>query len=88
MDLDRWLAGGPSPEGEGRVPNITPHEDGLAKWSSKDIAYYLQTGFTPDFDTVGGTMVKVQENFSRLPPADLQAVAAYLKAIPAREQSR
>jgi mono/diheme cytochrome c family protein len=80
-DRDRWLAGGPSLDGEGRVPNITPHEDGLSGWSAADIAYYLKTGFTPDFDTVGGSMVAVQENFARLPDEDLEAVAAYLKAV-------
>jgi mono/diheme cytochrome c family protein len=84
-DLDRWLAGGPNPDGEGKVPNITPHADGLADWSESDIAYYLESGFTPDFDTAGGSMVKVQENFARLPESDLKAVADYLKAVPALE---
>ena len=28
IDLSRWLAGAPNPEGEGQVPNITPHENG------------------------------------------------------------
>jgi mono/diheme cytochrome c family protein len=88
MDLDRWLAGGPNPDGEGRVPNITPHGDGLADWSEKDIAYYLESGFTPDFDTVGGSMVKVQENFAKLPAEDLAAVAAYLKSVPPLESRR
>lgn len=86
-DLDRWLAGGPNPDGEGSIPNITPHEDGLASWSESDIAYYLESGFTPDFDTVGGSMVKVQENFARLPRADLEAVASYLKSIPPQGKS-
>lgn len=81
MNYDRWLAGGPNPDGEGRVPNITPHEDGLGDWSENDIAYYLESGFTPDFDTVGGSMVAVQENFARLPRSDLEAVAAYLKSV-------
>ena len=83
-DKDRWLAGGANPNGEGRIPNITPHSDGLAGWSENDIAYYLESGFTPDFDTVGGSMVKVQENFARLPKSELQAVAAYLKAVAAQ----
>ncbi|MBT8057254.1 MAG: cytochrome c [Gammaproteobacteria bacterium] len=82
-DYRRWLAGGPNPDGEGRVPNITPHESGLAGWSENDIAYYLESGFTPEFDTVGGSMVKVQENFARLSDQDRQAVAAYLKAVAA-----
>lgn len=77
-----WLAGAPSPEGEGNVPNITPHKDGLAGWSASDISEYLASGFTPDFDSVGGTMVSVQENVAKLPKADRDAIAAYLKSIP------
>jgi hypothetical protein len=55
----------------------------LRGWSKGDIAYYLQSGFTPDFDTAGGSMVKVQKNMAKLPAEDLEAMAAYLKAIPA-----
>lgn len=91
LDRSRWLAGGPSMEsgpdsgadGEGKVPNITPHEDGLAGWSERQIARYLKTGFTPDYDTVGGSMVEVQENLARLSDSDREAIAAYLKAVPA-----
>ena len=36
----------------------------------------------PDFDTVGGTMVAVQENMARLTPEDRDAIAAYLKSLP------
>ena len=36
-----------------------------------------------DFDTVGGSMVAVQENMAMLPAADRAAIAAYLNAIPA-----
>jgi mono/diheme cytochrome c family protein len=79
----RWLAGGPNPDGEGSVPNITSHKNGLGSWSEADIAYYLESGFTPDFDTVGGSMVKVQEHIAQLPESDRQAIAAYLKFIPA-----
>lgn len=82
----RWLGGALDPEGEGRVSNITPHADGLADWSEKDIAYYLKSGFTPDFDTVGGSMVDVQENLALLPDEDRAAIAAYLKAVPPVER--
>jgi mono/diheme cytochrome c family protein len=82
LEPTMWLAGAPNPDGEGWVPNITSQEDGLADWSANDIAYYLATGFTPDFDTVGGSMVEVQENLARLPDADRAAIAAYLKFIP------
>jgi mono/diheme cytochrome c family protein len=79
-----WLAGGPNPEGKGVIPNITPHADGLAAWSADDIAFYLETGLSPDFEVVGGAMVAVQENIARLPADDRTAIAAYLKAVPAR----
>jgi mono/diheme cytochrome c family protein len=80
-----WLAGAPNPDGKGRVPNITPADDGLAEWSASDIEYYLESGFTPDFDTVGGTMVAVQENMAKLTDEDRKAIAAYVKSIPAVE---
>jgi mono/diheme cytochrome c family protein len=81
---DLWLSGGPNPDGEGKIPNITPGTDGLGGWSESDIAYYLESGFMPDFDTVGGSMVEVQENMARLPDSDRKAIAAYLKSVPAR----
>jgi mono/diheme cytochrome c family protein len=86
LDRSRWLAGGASAEGEGKVPNITPHEQGLADWSTRDIERYLRSGFTPDYDMVGGAMVEVQENLARLGDADRAAIAAYLKSIPARSE--
>ncbi|WP_163269041.1 cytochrome c [Chelativorans alearense] len=79
---DRWLAGAPALEREGTVPNITPSRDGLGSWSPADIVYYFETGFTPDFDSVGGTMAAVQENLAKLPAEDREAIAAYLKAVP------
>jgi len=82
LNYSRWLAGAPSPDGEGEVPNITPHKSGLSEWSQSDIAYYLASGFTPDFDTVGGSMVEVQENMAQLSEEDREAIAAYLKNIP------
>lgn len=78
-----WLSGAVSPEGEGVIPNITSGEGGIGDWSAKDISYYLESGFTPEFDSVGGSMVAVQENMARLSPEDRAAIAAYIKAIPA-----
>jgi len=82
LDLDRWLAGAPDPEGRGKVPDLTPRGKTVSDWSASDIAFYLESGFTPDFDTVGGSMVAVQENMAKLPAADRAAIAAYLKALP------
>jgi mono/diheme cytochrome c family protein len=80
---DKWLAGGPNPDGEGTIPNITPGSKSMGSWSEGDIVTYLETGFTPDYDSVGGSMVSVQKNMAELTAADREAIAAYLKAIPA-----
>jgi mono/diheme cytochrome c family protein len=84
LDFGRWLAGAPNPEGKGRIPNITPGGKKTSEWSQRDIEYYLESGFTPDFDTVGGSMVAVQENMAMLDKEDREAIAAYLKAVPAK----
>ncbi len=81
-DNTRWLSGAVAAEGEGVVPNITSGEGGIGDWSESDIASYLETGFTPEFDSVGGSMVEVQRNLARLEAADREAIAAYLKAVP------
>lgn len=73
------FAGGPNPEGEGWVPNIT--QKGLGGWSVKDIAYLLESGMTPDFDSVGGGMAAVIRNTSHLSDADRMAMAVYIKSL-------
>ncbi|TGQ52231.1 c-type cytochrome [Mesorhizobium sp. M1C.F.Ca.ET.193.01.1.1] len=78
-----WLAGAVAAEGSGVVPNITPGGNSIKSWSESDIANYLETGFTPDFDSVGGAMVDVQRNMALLTADDRAAIAAYLKALPA-----
>jgi hypothetical protein len=55
------------------------------KWSAEEIAEYLNSGFTPEFDSVGGSMVAVQENMALLSGDDRMAIALYLKAIEAVE---
>ena len=82
LDLGRWLAGAPNPEGKGRIPNITPGGKDISGWSAVDIAEYLKSGFTPEYDTAGSSMVDVIANTSRLGDADRAAIAAYLKAVP------
>ena len=83
IEAGKRYSGGPNPEGKGWVPNITQAADGLAKWSAADIAELLKTGFTPDYDSVGGSMAAVVRNTSRLPEADRLALAEYIKALPA-----
>jgi mono/diheme cytochrome c family protein len=74
------FAGGPNPEGEGWIPNIT--QQGLKEWSEKDVAYMLETGNTPEGDSVGGLMAAVVRNTAELAPDDRAAIAAYIKSLP------
>jgi mono/diheme cytochrome c family protein len=74
------FAGGPNPEGEGWVPNITQKR--IGDWSETDIAYFLETGQMPDGDTAGGSMVRVIRNISQLSAEDRAAIAEYIKSLP------
>lgn len=77
------LSGAPNPEGDGTVPNITPDPDtGIGSWSEADLVTMFKTGFTPEFDSVGGTMAAVQRNLAKLSDEDIEAMAAYLKSLP------
>jgi mono/diheme cytochrome c family protein len=82
-DMSRWLAGAPAAAGSGKVPNITPGGSKVGGWSEDEIAEFLSSGFTPDFDSAGGTMAEVVRNLAELPAGDRSAIAAYLKAMPA-----
>jgi mono/diheme cytochrome c family protein len=74
------FAGGPNPEGEGWVPNIT--QKGIGDWSESDIAYFLESGQLPDGDSAGGSMVRVIRNTSQLSAEDRAAIAEYIKSLP------
>jgi mono/diheme cytochrome c family protein len=90
VDNTRFLAGNPKgkgPEGSA-VPNITPdRETGIGDWSEEQITDYLETGNKPDGDVSGGLMMEVIQGTSAgykdLTKADRQAIAKYLKSIPA-----
>lgn len=78
LNKGQWMRGAPNPSGEGRIPSIHPDDLG---WSAQDIAIYLDSGFTPDFDTVGGSMADVVDNTAKLTADDRDAIAAYLTAL-------
>jgi len=42
----------------------------------------LESGQTPDGDSVGGSMVAVIKNISQLNEADRAAIANYIKSLP------
>jgi mono/diheme cytochrome c family protein len=77
------FTGGPSPDGNGGVPNITQFK--LKTWSEQDIASMLTDGTTPDSDLVGGSMIEVVANTTKLTADDRTAIATYIKSLPAVE---
>lgn len=79
LDRGNWMRGAANPSGDGRIPSIHPED---LEWSAQDIAIYLDSGFTPEFDTAGGEMVDVIKNTSQLSDDDRAAIAAYLVALP------
>ena len=74
----RRFAGGPDPEGDGTIPDIT---QGGISYSEKEIEQVLETGETPE-DKVGGSMLAVVRSTSQLPAKDRAAMAAYIKSLP------
>jgi mono/diheme cytochrome c family protein len=78
------FAGGPTPDGAGWVPNITPAglKHGDENWSEQDIASFLDNGMMPSGDFAGGGMADVIRNTSLLSPDDRAAIAAYIASLP------
>ena len=83
IDSERF-AGGPSPDGQGWVPNVTPAglQHGDVVWSEKDIASFLSDGMMPSGDFAGGPMADVVRNTALLSADDRAAIAAYIAALP------
>jgi mono/diheme cytochrome c family protein len=81
-DTGQAFAGSPAPNARDSVPNITPHEDGIGRWSVKQIKIALKLGLLPNFEAFGGTMIPVQENMAELTDEDREAIAVYLLSLP------
>jgi mono/diheme cytochrome c family protein len=78
---EQFLAGGRGPDKK-RVPNLTPTR--LGKLSDAELKDFLATGATPDGDVPAEAMAEVIRNTtSQLTPADIDAIVAYLRALPA-----
>jgi hypothetical protein len=76
------FAGGPHPEGEGRVPSLLGLIERGRYKDSKDIASALQFGEMLGYDKISsGGMGQVQRNISKLPEADILAIGEYLASL-------
>ena len=77
--LELALHGGPSPDGQGGVPDLTQGK--LRDWKVEDFVEVLESGMTPDSDRVGGAIVEIVANTRQLSAADREAMAVYLKSL-------
>ena len=70
-----------------RAYNITPDvKYGIGAWSDAEIAQYLKTGFAAGHASAGGPMGEaVSHSLQYLDAADVTALIAYLRSVPARE---
>ncbi len=87
-DMTRMLGGGDVAFGIRGLggawvpPNLTPDkETGLGNWTTEQIVTAITTGVRPDGRVLAPWMP--WKAFSQLSSADAQAIAAYLKSIPA-----
>ncbi len=81
---EQELAGNPEGSGDEKMPNITADpEQGIGRWSIRDIEYFLDIGMLPDGDFTGGSMgAVIDDNTSHLTREDRLAIATYLKSLP------
>lgn len=64
--------------------NLRDEGTGLASWTGEEIVEFLRTGRTGRTAAFGGMADVVQHSTSHMTAADLEAMAAYLKQVPAR----
>jgi len=88
VDASMYMAGTAEGPGGAVVPNVTPHETGIADWDAADIANVLESGMLPNFDNVQGSMQEVVDGVGGGPgykdasAADRLAIAEYLRTVP------
>lgn len=80
---EQELTGNPEGSGGEKLPNITADpEQGIGRWTIRDIEYFLDIGMLPDGDFTGGSMGPViEDNTSHLTREDRLAIATYLKSL-------
>ena len=79
---DRSMAGGPDPDGSGRVPSLRSLIPREKYKDVGDLASALQFGETLGYDGLSsGGMGEVQANIAKLPESDIHAIAEYLASL-------
>ncbi len=81
-DEAREFAGGPHPEGAGKVPSLRGLGTRGRYKDVKDLTLALQFGETLGYEKLSaGGMAAVQVNLSKLPEQDVAAIAEYLMSL-------
>ena len=67
------------------APNLTSDvHEGIGKYSDEQLVSYLKTGQAQGMGAAAGPMAEtIHDSLSKLTDADLHAIAAYLKSVPA-----
>ncbi len=88
FESEKYLGGGEeiSFDGDTKVaPNISSSASaGIGAWSQTDLLNFLRSGRKPDGKVVDGRFCPV-DSFARTPLAELEALVAYLRTVPAVE---
>ncbi|HHQ6599831.1 TPA: c-type cytochrome [Serratia fonticola] len=61
---------------------------GLGSWNAADLTRFLKTGHSDRFAAFGSMVDVVQDSTQHLSDEDLQAIAAYLKSLPAGDEQK
>jgi mono/diheme cytochrome c family protein len=77
------LGGGPMPAQGWHAPSLRdPSEGGVAHWTEAETVRWLATGLTDRAVATGPMAHVVTDSLQHLAPADLEAMATYLRALP------
>ena len=81
-NASKAFAGGPHPEGKGRVPSLLGLIERGRYTDAADLASALANGEALGYDKLAsGGMGQVQRNISQLPEGDIQAIADYIASL-------
>ena len=81
-DDGRAMAGGPHPDGSGKVPSLRDMVGRKRYKDAANLASALQFGEAMGYDKIAsGGMGEVQTNMSKLPAPDVAAIAEYLVSL-------
>ena len=82
LDTTHAFMGGPHPEGKGKVPSLHGLVERARYKNAGDLVSAFQNGEVLGYEHMSaGGMGEVQGNLSKLPEADLKAIAEYLLSL-------